>query len=199
MLFWPADPASRPSCSLRAPSPPPPLLLTQSGGRPPAPISRCGPSTADGAIGKQRPEMRFPVSFPSLMDKRTKGSRKRWRNLLCSVVVLVSGSNWSRRAAPCHLLPLRDTSNFHFFPVHPVFGSSSRWRGGEDVISISSFISLPTQQSILWASLRALPCRSSFSISFSFHPAPDAADPCRLSLYENKDRKYTFLFHFLHR
>ena len=36
---------------------------------PPSPISRCGPSTAIGAIGKQRPKMRFPVSFPSLTNK----------------------------------------------------------------------------------------------------------------------------------
>ena len=74
--------------------------------------------------------------------------------LLCYVVVLVSGSNWSHHAAPCHLLPLRGTSNFHFFPVHPVFGSndSSRWRG---VLSSSlPFISLSTQQS----TLRASPC-----------------------------------------
>lgn len=31
--------------------------------------SNGSPSVADGAIGKQRPKMRFPVSFPSLMNK----------------------------------------------------------------------------------------------------------------------------------
>ena len=34
-----------------------------------SPVSRCGPSAAGGAIGKQRPKMRFPVSFSSLTNK----------------------------------------------------------------------------------------------------------------------------------
>ena len=34
-----------------------------------SPVSRCGPSTSSEAIGKQRSKMRFPVSFPSLMNK----------------------------------------------------------------------------------------------------------------------------------
>lgn len=33
------------------------------------PVSRCGSSTSSEAIGKQRPEMRFSVSFPSLTNK----------------------------------------------------------------------------------------------------------------------------------
>ena len=42
-------------------------------------------------------------------------------------------------AVPCHLLPYGGTSNFHFLPIHPVFGSNgdSGWRGG--VVFISSF------------------------------------------------------------
>lgn len=37
---------------------------------PPLPlISKCGPSTSSGAIGKQRPKIRSPVPSPSLMNK----------------------------------------------------------------------------------------------------------------------------------
>ena len=49
--------------------------------------------------------------------------------------------------------PLRGTSNFHFLPIHPVFGSGGdrRWEGV--LPSSFSFISLPTQQSTLRASI----------------------------------------------
>ena len=50
--------APAPSRQLACP-PPPPL----------SPISRCGPSTAIGAIGKQSMKMNYPVSSPSLMNK----------------------------------------------------------------------------------------------------------------------------------
>ena len=48
-------------CPSRWPACPPPFLLS--------PVSRCGPSTSSEAIGKQRPEMNYPVSSPSLMNK----------------------------------------------------------------------------------------------------------------------------------
>ena len=68
----PADPASRSSCSVRAPSSPQARAfryLACPPSSPPSPISRCCPSTASEAIGKQRPKMRFPVLFPSLTNK----------------------------------------------------------------------------------------------------------------------------------
>ena len=34
-----------------------------------SPVSRCGLSTSSEAIGKQRPKMNYPVSFPSLPNK----------------------------------------------------------------------------------------------------------------------------------
>lgn len=40
-----------------------------------SPVSRCGPSAAGGAIGKQRPKMRFPVSFSLLTNNQTERSR----------------------------------------------------------------------------------------------------------------------------
>ena len=44
------------------------------------------------------------------------------------------------RAVPCHLLPYGGTSNFHFLPIHPVFGSDdNRESDGRTLISISSF------------------------------------------------------------
>ena len=46
-----------------------PCPFTKSGGCPPASVSRCDLSAAIGAIGKQRPKMRFPVLFPSLTNK----------------------------------------------------------------------------------------------------------------------------------
>ena len=61
-------PASWSSCN-SAPSSPRPYPFIQSGGCPPAPVSRCDLSAAIGAIGKQRPKMRFPVLFPSLTNK----------------------------------------------------------------------------------------------------------------------------------
>ena len=48
-------------CPSRWPACPPPFSLS--------PVSRCGPSTSSEAIGKQRPEMNYPVSSPSLMNK----------------------------------------------------------------------------------------------------------------------------------
>ena len=68
----PADPASRSSCSVRAPSSPQARAfryLACPPSSPPSPSSRSGSSTSSEAIGKQRPKMRFPVSFPSLTNK----------------------------------------------------------------------------------------------------------------------------------
>ena len=59
-----ADPAVTGRAQLAAPCP-----FTKSGGCPPASVSRCDLSAAIGAIGKQRPKMRFPVLFPSLTNK----------------------------------------------------------------------------------------------------------------------------------
>ena len=59
-----ADPAVTGRAQLAAP-----LLLHPIGWPPPAPVSRCDLSTAIGAIGKQRPKMRFPVLFPSSLNK----------------------------------------------------------------------------------------------------------------------------------
>ena len=66
-----ADPASWPSCSgaqlarrpvlSRGRLVPPPFSFSS--------VSKCGPSTSSETIEKQRPKMRFPVSFPSLMNK----------------------------------------------------------------------------------------------------------------------------------
>ena len=70
LLFWPAGPASLPSyrgaqlaalMPSRWPACSPPFSLS--------PVSRCGSSTSSEAIGKQRPRMRFPVSFPPLTNK----------------------------------------------------------------------------------------------------------------------------------
>ena len=69
---------------------PPPFSLSS--------VSRCDLSVAGGAIGKQSMKMRFPVSFPSLMDKRTKGSRKRWRACCAMLSCLSAGA--IGRAAP---------------------------------------------------------------------------------------------------
>ena len=49
-----------------------PLPLPVAACSPPfslSPVSRCGPSTSSEAIGKQRPEMNYPVSSPSLTNK----------------------------------------------------------------------------------------------------------------------------------
>ena len=45
------------------------LLLTP-------PASRCGRPVSDEPIGKQRPKMNYPVSFPSSMNKHSNRSRK---------------------------------------------------------------------------------------------------------------------------
>lgn len=43
---------------------------------PPPPSSRGGRLVSAGPIGKQRPKMYFPVSFPSLTSKHSNGPRK---------------------------------------------------------------------------------------------------------------------------
>ena len=68
----PAGPAVLFNDSMRAPSSPHPCPSRWPVCPPPfslSPVSRCGPSTSSEAIGKQRPKMKFPVSFPSLMNK----------------------------------------------------------------------------------------------------------------------------------
>lgn len=65
-------PACRPSCSGRRPAhrrPAPFRWLVCPLPTPLSPVSRCGPSAAGGTIGKQRPKMRFPVSFSLLTNK----------------------------------------------------------------------------------------------------------------------------------
>ena len=59
-IAWRAPSSPRP-CPSQWPACPPPFSLS--------PVSRCGLSTSSGAIGKQRPEMNYPVSSPSLMNK----------------------------------------------------------------------------------------------------------------------------------
>ena len=86
--------------------------------------------------------------------------------LLCYVAVLANGTVC--RAVPCHLLPLRGTSNFHFLPIHPVFGSSSRWRSGKDVYLHFFFSSL------CW--LSKAPCGPAFML-VSCRPSSSAPPP----------------------
>ena len=68
----PAGPAVLSNDSMRAPSSPHPCSSRWPACPPPfslSPASRCGPSTSSEAIGKQRPKMNYPVSFPSLPNK----------------------------------------------------------------------------------------------------------------------------------
>lgn len=113
-----------------------PCSFIQSSGRPPAPVSRCGPSTAGEAIGKQSMKINYPVSSPSLMDKRTEGSRTRGRRLLCYIAVLVSTNSLPRRAVLYHLLPLRGYEQFPFFT-----NSSNFWEQRQLVEGCAIFIS----------------------------------------------------------
>ena len=61
-------PASLPSCS-GAQLAAGPCSSRWSACPPPSPASRCGPSAADGAIGKQRLKKNYSVSSSSLMNK----------------------------------------------------------------------------------------------------------------------------------
>lgn len=129
-------------------------------------------SVASEAIGKQRPKMRFPVSSPSLTDKRTKGSRT-----LCCVVR--EPLTAPRRAVTSS--PLRGYEQFPFFS-----SSSNFWERRQRMMERWRCLPLflpslfPAQQSTLRASpcarLPAFPARP----LLHHHPAPDAADPCRL-------------------
>ena len=69
----PGSPAG--PCPPGGPACPPPLSFS--------PVSRCGPSAAGEAIGKQRSKMRFPVSFSSLTNNQTEGSRTLRCVILC--------------------------------------------------------------------------------------------------------------------
>lgn len=96
------------------------------------PVSRCGSSTSSGAIGKQRPKMNYPVSSPSLMDKRTERSR----TLRCAVPFLLAGT--ACRATPCRTIsPLRGYEQFPFFTNSSSFWE--RWRQQARVTFIFSF------------------------------------------------------------
>ena len=64
-----ADPAVLSNDSMRAPSSPHPCPSRWPACSPPSPVSRRGSSTSSEAIGKQRPKMNYPVSFPSLTNK----------------------------------------------------------------------------------------------------------------------------------
>ena len=73
------------------------------------------------------------------------GSRTLCCVVLCCRSCQRGQSTTLRHAVPYHLLPYGGTSNFHFFPVHPVFGSDgdSRWRGA-CYLHLFLFISLLT-------------------------------------------------------
>ena len=68
-----ADSAKHPAGRLRSPLS---ACLPSSSAPPPPPGSRGGRPVSAGPIGKQRPKMYFPVSFPSSTSKHSNRSRK---------------------------------------------------------------------------------------------------------------------------
>lgn len=67
-----ADSAKYPAGRLRSP----PTACLPSSSAPPPPGSRCDRPVSAKPIGKQRPKMYFPVSFPSSTSKHSNRSRK---------------------------------------------------------------------------------------------------------------------------
>ena len=75
--------------------------------------------------------------------------------LLCYVVVLVSGSNWSRHTVLCHLLPYGGRTISIFYQFIQFLGATAGGEVERCVLSPSlPSISLPIQQSTLRACFR---------------------------------------------
>ena len=117
--------------------------------------------------------------------------------LLCYVVVLVSGSNWSRHTVLCHLLPYGGRTISIFYQFIQFLGATAGGEVERCVLSPSlPSISLPIQQSTLRACFRVrLP--PSYPARPLLHPTLLPWRPSRVGWIHRKTKTENILSCFI--